>query len=166
MQTSPVSATAPAELHALITAFLERIHIMTIATCEGDRPWTATVYFAADEDLDLYFVSSRQSRHAQELRKNPRVAAALCDPSRASGKALGLQIEGRAVPPHASKLPRALSTYSRRFPWAREFVSDPIRFLGDAAHASLVRVVPDRMWFLDEEHFGPHGRREWNPPPR
>ena len=164
MQTLPPSATEGAELHSLIAGFLERIHVMTIATSNGDRPWTATVYFAPDADLHLYFVSNRQSRHAQELRRNPWMAAALYDPSSPSGKARGLQIEGRAAAVEALEFPRALSTYSRRFPWAHELASDPIQFLGAAAKARLFRVAPDRMWYLDEESFGPHGRREWSRP--
>ncbi len=60
-------------LRAQVLDYLKSHNTMTLATCAGDLPWAATVFFASD-DLRLYFFSAPESRHCQNLAANARVA--------------------------------------------------------------------------------------------
>ena len=69
---------------------------MTLATCAGDAPWAATVFFASD-DLQLYFFSSPDSRHCQNLALNPKVAVTIQEDYHDWRKIKGIQLEGQVA---------------------------------------------------------------------
>ena len=60
----------------------------------GDAPWAATVFFASD-GLSLYFFSSPESRHCQNLAANARVAVTVQEDYKDWRKIKGIQLEGR-----------------------------------------------------------------------
>lgn len=48
---------------------------MTIATAnESGKPWISPVFFAPDKNFNLYWVSSRNALHSQNVRVRPEVA--------------------------------------------------------------------------------------------
>ena len=51
---------------------------MTIATTSGDKePHAAAVFFACDNQLNLFFFSSPQSQHSIDISHQPRAAVAI-----------------------------------------------------------------------------------------
>ncbi len=87
----------PAELRAAITALLAREATVTLATAGADgRPWAATVFFAADDGLTLYFVTDPRTRHGRDLAADARVAGTVQPAVRTWDDVLGVQLEGRA----------------------------------------------------------------------
>ena len=85
------------ELKGQILDYLRSHNTMTLATCAGDAPWAATVFFASD-DLQLYFFSAPDSRHCQNLAAKlkgrghdsgrlPRLARDQGDSTRRPGRA-------------------------------------------------------------------------------
>ena len=60
-----------------IKKILSSVHQMVLCTSNKNKPWTATVIFANDEDLNLYFFSSKERRHSQEIEKNKFVAGSI-----------------------------------------------------------------------------------------
>lgn len=88
---------APPPLEARIRAFLAAHNSMTLATVGSDgAPQAAAVFYAAGDDLSLYFLSSPRSRHSENLAAEPRVAATVHADGQAWQAIQGLQIEGRA----------------------------------------------------------------------
>lgn len=82
-----------------LTAYLAEAKMMQLATAtlEG-APWVCNVWFVADKNLNLYWISATTRRHSLELQANPQVAASVClvrDPSESNRGAL--QIEGTAA---------------------------------------------------------------------
>jgi len=69
---------------------------MTLATCLNDDPWAAPVWYAIDNQCNLYFVSSPSSKHCQNIHKNSKVSVAIFDSTLMPGFVDGLQIFGRA----------------------------------------------------------------------
>ncbi len=82
------------ELKQQIVDYLKSHNTMTLATCAGDVPWAATVFFASD-DLRLYFFSAPESRHCQNLAANGRVAVTVQEDYQDWRKIKGIQLEGR-----------------------------------------------------------------------
>lgn len=77
-----------------ILNYLNSQRIMTLATCDKE-PWVASVYFVADKDLNLYFVSSPQSKHCKDIEKNNKVACAIADSHILNTEEkIGIQLQG------------------------------------------------------------------------
>jgi uncharacterized protein YhbP (UPF0306 family) len=135
-----------------IHAFLEETRVMTLATCLEGTPWACTLAFAYDEEFHLYFISSAQTRHAQEIARNPAVAVAMHqhqDPPYDPGTAKGLQIQGRAEALTHRAAWRALGIYVKRFPRARTLSMEK---LFELQSARIFRIRPERISLLDKGH--------------
>lgn len=68
---------------------------MVIATY-GDHPWIATVYYSFDDDLHIYFLSSPNTLHAQQIAQNADVAVAIAGDQLITSEKQGLQLYGIA----------------------------------------------------------------------
>ena len=85
------------DLRNLIEEILRDSREMVLATCQGNKPWAATLVFGHDQNLNLYWVSDEDVRHSQELTKNHQVAVVINKPYEGEDKDKGLQIEGKAL---------------------------------------------------------------------
>ena len=110
---------------------------LTLATCSGNRPNAASLYYASDAELNLYFVSDPDTRHATELIANSNVAVTINADSVPWRQLRGLQIRGRASPVPATKRDDALALYLERF--------DDIAALFAAPAGSQERKIADRL---------------------
>lgn len=75
---------------------------MSLATVNGDKPWVSEVHFAYDDNLNLYFVSKRATRHSQEIAHNPYVAGNIIKQHPLTEAPDGLYFEGEAEQIEAS----------------------------------------------------------------
>jgi uncharacterized protein YhbP (UPF0306 family) len=57
-----------------IREYIPQIIHMSLATVSDNKPWVCEVHFSYDDDLNLYFASSVESRHGKEIAANPQVA--------------------------------------------------------------------------------------------
>lgn len=70
---------------------------MTIATAAKDgKPWISPVFFAYDQNYNLYWVSNRDSLHSNLIRKNPQVAIVIFDSRAPEGEGDGVYFEAKA----------------------------------------------------------------------
>lgn len=61
-----------------LLTFLRDHQLMAISTFYNE-PWIANVYYAVDDQLDFYFVSTPGRTHSQQILKQPQVACAIYD---------------------------------------------------------------------------------------
>jgi nitroimidazol reductase NimA-like FMN-containing flavoprotein (pyridoxamine 5'-phosphate oxidase superfamily) len=67
---------------------------MSIATASKDgKPWISPVFFAYDENFNLYWVSNKESLHSNLLRSNPQAAIVIFDSTAAQGEGDAVYIE-------------------------------------------------------------------------
>lgn len=113
------------ELEQTIIQFMDTYTTVTLACCSEDVPWAAAVYYAR-QGWDLIFFSSPQSRHSEIFARNPRASGTIHGEYTRWQDIKGLQLEGR-VEPIASTwaLAKATATYLRRYPFVRQFLSEP-----------------------------------------
>ena len=76
---------------------LEAHNTITLATSHEGRPWAATVFFASDRKLNLYFVSDYRTRHARHIEECATAVATVNADCATWAEVKGLQIEGRAA---------------------------------------------------------------------
>ena len=137
-----------ATLRSRVLAFLGEHHVMTLATAGADGPWAAAVFYAHD-DLRLYFLSAPNTRHAQHLAANPRVAATIQHDYDDWPGIRGLQIEGtaREVAPQDEARVRAL--YQSRYPLIGGGAGVPRKILEALDRIRWYELAPKDIYFID-----------------
>jgi uncharacterized protein YhbP (UPF0306 family) len=140
-----------------ILDYLASHNTMTLATCDADVPWAATVFYA-NENLSLYFFSSPESRHCQNLARNPRVAVTIQEDYKDWRVIKGVQLEG-GVRVIDSLIERAkvMAIYARKYPAVIKLFTDPTSGIYHKAFLKVkfYHVAPERLFFVDNEQgFG------------
>lgn len=70
---------------------------MTIATVSQDgKPWISPVFFAYDDEYNLYWVSDKNSHHSKLICESKRVAIVIFDSSAPEGEGDGVYFEAEA----------------------------------------------------------------------
>ena len=99
-----------------IRTFLAQHTTLTLATVSVDGvPAAAAVFYAADETLNLYFLSEERTEHGQNLMHKATVAGTIQADGQDWRAIRGLQLRGSARPVGADELAHAATTYGRRF---------------------------------------------------
>jgi hypothetical protein len=147
--------TGPQEaLAARIRAFLAAHNSMTLATAGPDgAPQAAAVFYAAGDDLDLYFLSSPRSRHSANLAVEPRVAATVHADGQAWQAIQGLQIEGQAfLVDGVRQTAHAARVYAGRFEFLRGLLdgtNGPTTLAGPVASSRFYVLRPRWIRLID-----------------
>jgi hypothetical protein len=152
------------ELEQQILDYLQSHNTMTLATCAGDLPWAATVFYASD-GLQLYFFSSPDARHSVNLSANSRVAVTIQEDYKDWRAIKGIQLEGKVMlVDGVIDKAKAMAVYARKYADVIKLFTDPSSGVFHKAFLKVkfYRVVPDKVLFIDnEEGFGK--RRELQP---
>ena len=102
-----------------IKDFINKHHVLTLATSFGGNPWVANCFYAyMEEQNSLIFTSSRDTRHIRDLEEGNRVAASIVLETSVIGKIQGIQLMGNLFEPEGELLKKAKRVYKKRFPFA------------------------------------------------
>lgn len=80
----------------MLGAFLDDFSSLTLATSGPDGAWAAAVFFARDDALNLYFISSPRSRHVRNLQTENVISVTVNGDHDDWSDIRGLQISGLA----------------------------------------------------------------------
>ncbi len=152
-------------LFKTVLPYMERVKLAVVASSSNSQPWVATVFYAFDEDLNLYFLSSLHRRHSQEIMKNPNIGVAIADKTFELGdKVMGLQMEGTCIPLEGDSAKAAFQTFKGRFPKAgemlkEEMLSSPVGSFpaGEAVHR-IWKIKARKIKIFDESVYGSDGK--------
>lgn len=84
------------QIESTIRSYIPQIIHLSLATVKDNKPWVCEVHFSYDDDLNLYFVSSSETRHAQEIIANPHVAGNIVTQHHRDQKVRCVDFEGTA----------------------------------------------------------------------
>ncbi|HEY1074661.1 MAG TPA: pyridoxamine 5'-phosphate oxidase family protein [Patescibacteria group bacterium] len=84
------------DIEKTIREYLPQVVHMSLATCRDNHPWVCEVHFAYDDELNLYFRSTLNRRHSQELLENPCVSGNIITQHFLNQKVRGVYFEGTA----------------------------------------------------------------------
>ena len=129
-------------------AYLAAHNVMTLATGGPDGPWSAAVFYAAEE-FTLYFVSSPDSRHARDLARDARVAAAIHEDYRDWRAIQGIQLAGTVERLEGESREAALACYRRKFGFLNQPVATLAPVLAALGKAACYRLTPTELHFID-----------------
>ena len=148
------------DLRKLIKDYLKEAKLMQLSTAIDNQPWTCSVWFAADEDLNIFWFSSTKRRHSKEVMKNPKVSAAIVLPHTPEDDARGLQLEGNAkLLTEEKDIQKARSVYEGRiFP---KKIIDQFMKSKDRPH-KFYKIKPTQFVLFDVVNFPDESRQEYN----
>jgi uncharacterized protein YhbP (UPF0306 family) len=153
------------ELRSRLIAFLHHHDTMTLATIgPAGEPRAAAVFYAVDDNLDLYFLSDPDTRHGRNLDREPRVAATIQADGQHWQEITGLQIEGTAaVVEGAEEIARVARLFAERFDFLRSLTdegdgSGPLDLQGPLASSRFYLLRP--AWFRLIDNTRGFGQQE------
>ena len=145
------------DLQPQVRDYLHTHNTMTLATCAGDVPWAATVFYASEE-WKLYFFSAPQSRHGQNLAVNSRVAVTIQEDYKDWRRIKGIQLEGKGLQVDSVLgKTKAMAVYARKYPEVIRLFTTPGSgvFYQAFLKVKFYCVVPERIFYIDNEQgFG------------
>ena len=134
---------------AKVLAYLGTNRLMTLGTAGNKKSWAATVFFAYDKKLHIFFYSREDTRHCQHIKQNPYVSVVINHNWKEKGGFIkGLQMTGRAVRVSSKEYKRVYALYKSRFGWADDFSADH----------RLYSIKPKEVWYIDQKFFGHFSR--------
>lgn len=136
------------ELSAEVREYLRCHNVATLATCSGDHPWAAAVFYVCDGPI-LYFLSSLTSRHVLNLTSNSRVALTIQEDYADWPDIKGVQLEGVASELSGEEEDRARKLYGAKFPVVGLIAKAPAAIVKALAKARWYKVTPQRLYFID-----------------
>ena len=138
------------ELRETIQLYLAEHHAMTLATSSDNVPWATSVFYA-HAGFILYFVSSSTSRHAQNIAKNPLVAAAINQDYSNWQVIRGVQLQGSAERVGPGEFPGVFALYCQKFPSVKGMLTKGgmFRIAGKLISAHFYQITPTRICYLD-----------------
>jgi uncharacterized protein YhbP (UPF0306 family) len=114
------------ETRTQISRLLAEQSTLTLATIDpAGQPIAASLFFAADTQLNLFWTSSANSRHSRNIARDARAAVTVHNATWSWRDIVGAQLEGEAVEigPGAD-WQSALDLYLSKFPFAKGFEAE------------------------------------------
>ncbi|MEK6848205.1 MAG: pyridoxamine 5'-phosphate oxidase family protein [Nanoarchaeota archaeon] len=148
------------KLKELIEDYLKRAKLMQLATSVNNQPWVCSVWFAADENMNIYWFSSNTRRHSKELLKNNKVAAAIVIPQTPKDIPRGLQLQGTAEELIKEEdIAKAISAYEGII-FERKTIDE---LMNDKKKPhKFYRIRPNQFVLFDMVNFPDNSRQEYN----
>jgi nitroimidazol reductase NimA-like FMN-containing flavoprotein (pyridoxamine 5'-phosphate oxidase superfamily) len=104
---------------------------LVLGTADGDgRPWVTPVFYAADGEHRILWVSAAESRHSRNIAVRPDVAITVFDTNAPIGGAEALYLEAKAEPVADDARTAALTLLNTRLPAGRELAPDDLEPAG------------------------------------
>ena len=147
------------EVESKAAEILGRVKLGAVGlTQKGGTPHVFTVFFATDEELNVYFISARGSRHGHLLSEEREAAMVVYD-SRQEWDDWkdGIQMWGRLRLAEGREKDRGRRCYEARFPEYKEWLEGE----GQSSEgAEVYRYEWERMRVLAEASWGEEEFRE------
>lgn len=135
---------------SVVREFLAAHSTLTLATVNAHgMPQSAPLFFAAQDDGSLVFVSSAKCDHSLNVAATGRAAATVHHETWNWNEIAGVQMEGEVrLIPAGLEREKAWDTYTAKFPFVTEFESEVSR-------SEFYRFVPKWVRLIDNSvQFG------------
>lgn len=145
-----VGLQAPKTAEEYVDEYLSLGQIMQLATSNDNNPWISTVYYIADSERNLYWLSVPERRHSKEVTNNPQVAIAVA--IKQDIPVIGIQAAGTVeVVADSDVVETILAAYVKKYDGAGKDFHQ--RFIEGKNKHQLYKLTPDTLVLFDEAHF-------------
>lgn len=133
---------------------LDRTEFMAISTLGSNGTWTCPVQFSYDKNINLYFKSMPNSRHMENLSKNPNISVAIFNTNRINDNVIGIQLSGNAeILKSKESVEEAAKHHYERNNSGIDYMEKIDEHLGEEAVWNFVKIIPDEIWLFDTRYF-------------
>ena len=133
------------QLRKLILDYLSINKRMSLSTCKDGVPWAATVLYAYDSDLNIYFLSKIETRKVQNILANLKVAATINEITGGIGKIRGIQLEGECQMVGRLEAARAYALFLKKYFWLKDYIPSPSQMFSKAIRDRLFKINPKKI---------------------
>lgn len=145
-----VEEEAPKTAEEYADEYLALGSVMQVATTSANTPWISTVYFVADEDRNIYWLSLPERRHSKEVAVNPHIAAAIA--IKHDLPVIGMQAAGEVtIVSDETVVERIIASYMKKYDGAGKDFHQ--RFIDGKNKHQLYKLTPTMLVLFDEVHF-------------
>ncbi len=145
-----VAKQAPKTAEDYMDEYLSLGTVMQLATSSENKPWISTVYYVADEDRNIYWLSLPERRHSKEVQINPEVAIAIA--IKQDIPVIGIQASGPVeIVEDPQVVEKMLAQYVAKYKGAGKDFHQ--RFVDGKNQHQLYRLTPSLLVLFDEAHF-------------
>ncbi|MCP6719459.1 MAG: pyridoxamine 5'-phosphate oxidase family protein [Patescibacteria group bacterium] len=127
-----------------------------LATVDDNGVWSNTIYFAWDDNLNLYFISQPQSHHMKNLVKDPRIAISIYNTTQSTfDDVAGIQLDGEAhILTEKTEVNGAYAIYyGRKYPdTSRNPRKEEDAYINNPEW-QFVKIVPKHIYYFDTRFF-------------
>jgi uncharacterized protein YhbP (UPF0306 family) len=149
-------------IHERLVVYLREHRVATLAVEATGQPHAAAVFYAADDDLGLVFVSDPLSRHGQALLALGTVAGTVQSDRQEWHEITGVQFHGNVRQLAGAERGRGWELYTARFPF---LLTDNVVLTGALAKSALWKIEPDWMRLIDNR-LGFGHKEDWHRRPQ
>lgn len=138
-----------------ILDYLRDAKLMQVATVSNGGPWICTVYFVADDNLNLYWLSLPTRRHSQDIAVDNNVAIAIA--IKPDLPVIGIQAEGAvAIVSEAKIVEKVMVQYVEKYNSGKDFYKN---FIEGTNQHQMYKFTADSMILFDEKSFPDNPRQ-------
>ncbi|MEV0729679.1 pyridoxamine 5'-phosphate oxidase family protein [Polymorphospora sp. NPDC050346] len=120
-----------ASMWATVPRLLAQHHYLVLGTADSEgRPWATPVFYAADGEHRILWVSAPDSRHSRNIAARPEVAITVFDTHAPIGGAEALYLEATAEPVPDDARAAALAVLNTRLPTSHQLGPDDLEPAG------------------------------------
>lgn len=99
--------------------FIDQHHVMHLATSIDNTPYMAQAFYVYNpEDNQFIITSSMDTKHAEDITHNSKVAVGIALETKTVGKIQGLQIQAEVEIAEGEALKKAKKLYLKEYPYA------------------------------------------------
>lgn len=146
------------DVEQTIREYLPQTFHMSLGTSRDNKPWVCEVHFAFDDDLNLYWRSTPDRRHSQEIADNPNVAGNIVVQHPLDLAPRGVYFEGKAkLLGEGAELDAAFKALSERNGTTQEKLDEA---LADPTAHQFYKVAVDTFYLFDGRESSPGQKYE------
>lgn len=144
-------------LEQVIREYLPNVIHMSLATTKDDKPWVCEVHYSFDDELNLYFRSTPDRRHSQEIKANPFVAGNIVEQHQPGQKPRGVYFEGRCEQlKNVDENHPAFITYAERFDADKDIIDEALKETGH----KFYKITVEKFYIFDSRESKPSQKYE------
>ncbi|OGK16705.1 hypothetical protein A2774_00200 [Candidatus Roizmanbacteria bacterium RIFCSPHIGHO2_01_FULL_39_12c] len=137
--------------------YLRSQHTLYLATYD-DESWSATVFYAIDDNLNIYFISEPSTKHAKAFKKNRVVSAAIADSrQKLTDKKIGVQLHGVVYEVTNKNNLKTILSLWHKFNPGFEDVVNLSNLIKKVIKSRFYQISPTLIKFFNEKIYGEEG---------
>lgn len=136
-------------IQKLAQDILDKGYFLSLATRDGGGLWVSDVFYVADENWNIYWMSARETRHSKAIEQNQGVAGTITITTTPEEPSESLQISG-----YAEKVGEELNEDIEKiflFKRGKEKKAEAEKYYGGQ---SWYKLVPTKIRLSHQKTFG------------